>query len=240
MTDNKTHSILFELQKNLEDLVSSKIQMEEFRSTSINVVQGIGNVQQNIVKHFSDLQADHKERLNKVEQSLSSFLASSKEENKTTIQKVALTTEQKISKGVEQFSLVANNVEVSNDENITAITKLLEHYNNVVEASRSLIDNLKAIDFPSKLDAISTKTHLVIESITNAKQALELKSNETQSSIIEKTTTAKEQIIESINKAKQSIELRSKEAETSIIEKTTTAQEQNNQNTDTNDKKYSF
>ena len=96
---------------------------------------------------------------------------------------------------------------------------MLEHYNNVVEASRSLIDNLKAIDFPSKLDAISTKTHLVIESITNAKQALELKSNETQSSIIEKTTTAKEQIIESINKAKQSIELRSKEAETSIIEK---------------------
>jgi hypothetical protein len=59
MTDNKIHSILFELQKNLEDLSSSKMQMEEFRSSSQSVVQGIGNVQEKFVKHLTDLETDY-------------------------------------------------------------------------------------------------------------------------------------------------------------------------------------
>ncbi|MCF8341394.1 MAG: hypothetical protein K9I82_10495 [Chitinophagaceae bacterium] len=87
-------------------------------------------------------------------------------------------------------------VAISNSENITVINALLEHYKSVVEASKSLILTLNSIDFPSKLDALSSKTMLIIESITNAKQALELKSNETQNSINDKTTTAKEQIIQ--------------------------------------------
>jgi hypothetical protein len=196
MTDKNTHAILFELQKNLEDLSSAKMQMEEFRSSSKSVVQGIGNVQEKFVKHLTELETDYKQRVNKLEESLNSFLASNKEENKNTIQKVASVSEKEISKGVEQFSTVAIKIETSNDEKILEITKLLEHYKSVVEASRSLIDALNAIDFPSKLDALSSKTQLIIESITNAKQALELKSNETQTSIIEKTTTAKEQIIQ--------------------------------------------
>jgi len=196
MTDNNTHVILFELQKNLEDLSSAKMQMEEFRSSSKSVVQGIGNVQEKFVKHLTDLETDYKQRVNKLEESLTSFLVSNKEENKNTIHKVASVSEKEISKGVEQFSTVASKVETSNDEKILAIKKLLEHYKSVVEASSSLIDTLNAIDFPSKLDALSSKTQLIIESITNAKQALELKSNETQTSIIDKTTTAKELIIQ--------------------------------------------
>lgn len=195
MTDKNTHAILFELQKNLEDLSSAKMQMEEFRTSSKSVVQGIGNVQENFVKHLTDLETDYKQRVYKLEESLTSFLASNKEENKNTIQKVASVSEKVISKGVEQFSTVASKVETSNDEKILAITKLLEHYKGVVEASRSLIDTLNAIDFPSKLDALSSKTQLIIESITNAKQALELKSNESHTSINDKTTISKEQII---------------------------------------------
>jgi len=195
MTDNNTHSIIFELQKNLEDLSSAKTQMEEFRSSSKSVVQGIGNVQEKFVKHLTDLETDYKQRVNKLEESLTSFLTTNKEENKNTIQEVASVSEKEISKGVEQFSTVASKVEMSNDEKILAITKLLEHYKSVVEASSSLIYTLNAIDFPSKLDALSSKTQLITESITNAKQALELKSNETQTSINDKTTTAKEQII---------------------------------------------
>lgn len=194
MTDNNTNAILFELQKNLEDLSSAKMQMEEFRTTSKGVVQGISNVQEKFGKHLTDLEADYKQRVNKLEESLSSFLSTNKEENKTTIQKVASISEQSINKGVDKFSNVADKVETSNSEKISAITKLLEHYKNVVEASRSLIDTLNAIDFPSKLDALSTKTQLIIESIINAKQALELKSNETHTSIIDKTTASKEQI----------------------------------------------
>jgi len=205
MTDNNTHSILFELQKNLEDLSSAKMQMEEFRSSSKSVVQGIGNVQEKFIKHLTDLETDYKHRVNKLEESLTSFLASNKEENKNTIQKVASVSEKEISKGVEQFSTVASKVETSNDEKILAISKLLEHYKSVVEASSSLIETLNAIDFPSKLDALSSKTQLIIESITNAKQALELKSNETQTSINDKTTTAKEQIIQNTDTKFQSL-----------------------------------
>ncbi len=195
MTDNNTHLILFELQKNLEDLSSAKMQMEEFRSSSKTVVQGIGNVQEKYVKHLTDLETDYTQRVNNLEESLTSFLITNKEENKNTIQKVASFTEKEINKGVEKFSTVASKVETSNDKKILAITELLEHYKSILEASSSLIDTLNAIDFPSKLDALSSKTQLIIESITNAKQALELKSNETQTSIIDKTTTAKEQII---------------------------------------------
>lgn len=205
MTDNNTHSLLFELQKNLEDLSSAKIQMEEFRSSSISVIQGIGNVQEKFVKHLTDLETDYKQRVNKLEESLTSFLASNKEENKNTIQKVASVSEKEINKGVERFSTVASKVESSNNEKILAITKLLEYYKGVVDASHSLIDTLNAIDFPSKLDALSSKTQLIIESITNAKQALELKSNETQTSINDKTTTAKEQIIQNIDTKFQSL-----------------------------------
>jgi hypothetical protein len=60
-----------------------------------------------------------------------------------------------------------------------------------------LIETLTVIDFPSKLDALSSKSQLIIESITSAKQALEIKLNESQSSVIEKNNTAKEQIIQS-------------------------------------------
>lgn len=205
MTDKNTHSILFELQKNLEDLSSAKTQMEEFRSSSKSVVQGIGNVQEKFVKHLMDLETDYKQRVNKLEESLTSFLSANKEENKNTIQKVASISEKEISKGVEQFGTVASKVESSNDEKILEITKLLEHYKGVVEASHSLIDTLNAIDFPSKLDALSSKTQLIIESITNAKQALELKSNVTQTSIIEKTNIAKEQIIQNTDTKFQSL-----------------------------------
>jgi hypothetical protein len=38
-----------------------------------------------------------------------------------------------------------------------------------------LIETLTAIDFPTKLDALSSKSQLIIESITSAKQALEIK-----------------------------------------------------------------
>ncbi|MDP3442598.1 MAG: hypothetical protein Q8T08_07005 [Ignavibacteria bacterium] len=278
MTDKNTHAILFELQKNLEDLASAKVQMEEFRSSATSVVQGINNVQVSFVKHLTDLETDYKQRVNKLEESLISFLSTNNEENRNAIQKVASVSEKEISKGVEQFkdvsskvetsnnekilaitklletieldyqlklrqlqesigsfisiqraenkstmlevasntkdaiskgvdkfSDVANKVETSNNEKILVITNLLEHYKGVVEASHSLIVTLNAIDFPSKLDDLSSKTQLIIESITNAKQALELKSNESQTSIIEKTTLAKEQIIQNTDIKFQSL-----------------------------------
>jgi len=269
MTDKNTHITLFELQKNLEDLSSAKTQMEEFRSSSKSVVQGIGNVQEMFVKHLNDIETDYKQRINKLEESLTSFISENKELNKNTIQEVASVSKIEFSKGVEHFNTIAtkvetsntakivsitnlleaiekdyqlklnqlqeaislfiksqkeenkiiisdvvstsrdliksgveqlgivtNKVEISNNENITTIKELLEHYKSVVEASHSLIVTLNAIDFPSKLDALSSKTQLIIEAITNAKQSLELKTIENKTLILDKTNTAKEQIIQ--------------------------------------------
>jgi hypothetical protein len=198
MIDNKTHSVLFELQKNLEDLSSAKMQMEEFRTSSLEIVHGIGDVKTKYVEHLENIKSDYEKRVAELREKLSTFISENQDENKKTIQQVASTSEEAIGKGLEKFETVSNRVEGSNNDKIEAINNLLEHYKNVVEASNSLIETLTAIDFPSKLDALSSKSQLIIESITNAKQALEIKSNETQNSIIDKTTIAKEQIIQNV------------------------------------------
>ncbi len=194
MTDNNTYTILSELQKNLEDLASAKVQMEEFRSVSKNVVDGIGNVQEEFLRHLIELEADYKQKVIALEGRLSSFLSKNQAENESTNQKFISISNHAIDQASEKFITIANKVEVSNNEKISAITDLIEQHKNIVEASRSLIDTLNAIDFPTKLDAINTKSQLIIESINNAKQALELKSNETNTLIIDKTATLKDLI----------------------------------------------
>ncbi len=232
MTDNNTQSILFELQKNLEDLSSAKIQMEEFRSVSKNVVYGIDSIQKQFVKQLSDLELEYKKAINKVEEeitfflgsnsegnqiaiqkigtisenaikeveaNLSSFAIKSKEESKAAIDNLVSSSEFVIKQGIDKFNSVAEKVELSNTVYISAITELLNHYKRVVETGNSLINTLNSIDFPSKLDALSSKSQLIIEAITNSKQALEIKLNEVQSLIIDKTTVYKEQIIQNLD-----------------------------------------
>ncbi len=229
MTDNNTQSILFELQKNLEDLSSAKMQMEEFRSVSKNVVYGIDSIQKQFVKQLSDLELEYKKAINKVEEeitfflgsnsegnqiaiqkigtisenaikeveaNLSSFATKSKEESKAAIDKLVSSSEIVVKQGIDKFNNVAEKVELSNTVYISAITELLNHYKRVVETGNSLINTLNSIDFPSKLDALSSKSQLIIEAITNSKQALEIKLNEVQSLIIDKTTIYKDQIIQ--------------------------------------------
>lgn len=237
MSNNNTLSVLFELQKNLEDLSSAKEQVDFFRDKSLEITDGISEVQRKYVEHLQSIKTDYQNRVDDLKIELASFLSKTgddnfnaiqrvvdkseeiigkgieqfksvasevevsfeitKEESKTTIQKVVSTADEAINTGVEKFTAVAIKIETSNDEKILAISELLENYKNVVEASNSLIETLTAIDFPTKLDALSSKSHLIIESITSAKQALEIKLTESQSSVIEKNNTAKEQIIQS-------------------------------------------
>lgn len=196
MTDNNTHSVLFELQRNLEDLSSAKEQVDFFRDKSLEITNGISEVQRKYVEHLQSIKSDYESRVLDLKNELTSFLTKTENENKQTIQKIVTKSEETIGKGTEKFETVAQKVESSNDEKIEAINSLLEHYRSVVEASNSLIETLTAIDFPTKLDALSSKSQLIIESITSAKQALEIKLNESQSLVIEKNNTAKEQIIQ--------------------------------------------
>jgi len=196
MSNNNTHSVLFELQKNLEDLSSAKEQVDFFRDKSLEITDGISEVQRKYVEHLQSIKTDYQNRVNDLKLELASFLSKTEDENFKAIQKVVDKSGETIGKGIEKFETVAQKVESSNNEKIEAINSLLEHYRSVVEASNSLIETLTAIDFPTKLDALSSKSQLIIESITSAKQALELKLNETQNSIIDKTNTVKEQVIQ--------------------------------------------
>ena len=196
MTDNNTHSVLFELQKNLENLSSAKEQVDFFRGKSLEITNSISEVQRKYVEHLQGIKSDYESRVRDLKNELTSFSAKIQNENKQTIQKIVSKSEETIGKGIEKFETVSKKVESSNNEKIEAINSLLEHYKNVVEASNSLIETLTAIDFPTKLDALSSKSQLIIESITSAKQALEIKLNETQNSIIDKTNTVKEQVIQ--------------------------------------------
>jgi hypothetical protein len=196
MTDNNTHSVLFELQKNLEDLSSAKEQVDFFRGKSLEITHGISEVQRKYVEHLQGIKSDYERRLIELKNELSSFLAKYENENLKTVQKVVTKSEETIGKGIKSFEIVSRNVESSNNEKIEAINNLLDHYKNVVEASASLIQTLTAIDFPTKLDALSSRSQLIIETITSAKQALEIKLNETQNSIIDKTNTVKEQLLQ--------------------------------------------
>ena len=196
MTDNNTHSVLFELQKNLEDLSSAKEQVDFFRGKSLEITDGISEVQRKYVEHLQGIKSDYESRVRDLKNELTSFLAKTEDENTQTIQKIVIKSEETIGKGIEKFETVSKKVESSNNEKIEAINSLLEHYKNVVEASNSLIETLTAIDFQTKLDALSSKSQLIIESITSVKQALEIKLNESQNAIVDKTSTAKEQIIQ--------------------------------------------
>lgn len=196
MSNNNTHSVLFELQKNLEDLSSAKEQVDFFRDKSLEITDGISEVQRKYVEHLQSIKTDYQNRVNDLKLELASFLSKTENENFKAIQKVVDKSGETIGKGIEKFETVAQKVESSNNEKIEAINSLLEHYRSVVEASNSLIETLTAIDFPTKLDALSSKSQLIIESITSAKQALEIKLNESQSLVIEKNNTAKEQIIQ--------------------------------------------
>jgi hypothetical protein len=196
MTDNSTHSVLFELQKNLEELSSAKEQVDFFRGKSLEITDGISQVQLKYVEHLQSVKSDYENRVNDLKTELTTFLSKTQEENTKSIQTVVTKSEETIGRGIEKFEAISDKVGASNDEKIKAINILLEHYKNVVEASNSLIETLAAIDFPTKLDALSSKSQLIIESITSAKQALEIKLNESQNTIIDKSNTAKEQIIQ--------------------------------------------
>ncbi|MCL2098224.1 MAG: hypothetical protein FWH23_05640 [Bacteroidales bacterium] len=185
MTDNKTHSVLSELQKNLEDLSSAKVQMEEFRETSLEVVRGIDDVKVKYVEHLESIKADFKERIAELHKKLNSFLAESRDKNAKIIQEISSVAVGAINDAGEELESVARNVEIAIKEQIEVINKLLEHYKGIVEACDELIKVLKEFDFPAKLQ-------LVIEAI----KALEIKLIESQNLIIDKVAAAKEQIIQ--------------------------------------------
>jgi len=158
MKNNETHSVLFELQKNLEDLSSAKKQMEEFRTLSLNVVKGLKDVETKYIEHLENIKSEYKGKVAELSKELKSFLSKNQSENKETIKNVVSTSEETLKEGIVKFEKVSKNIETTNDEKIEAINNLLEQYKSVVEASNSLIETLNAVNFPTRLDTIENQT----------------------------------------------------------------------------------
>ena len=154
MTDNNTHSFLFELQKNLEDLSSAKEQVDFFRGKSLEITDGISEVQRKYVEHLQSVKSDYESRINDLKNELTSFLVKTEDVNIQTIQKIVAKSEATIGEGIEKFETVSKKVESSNNEKIEAISGLLEQYKKIVEATDSLVKTLESVDFPHRLTVI--------------------------------------------------------------------------------------
>lgn len=223
MNNNDINATLFELQQNLKNLSSVKDQVNFFQEKSHEITSGISEVQRKYVEHLQDLKLDYENRINDLKNELDLFLEKSQNGNiliikdfgKSNLNLLNETTDfvkLNISNATNEIKQVGINIGASNNEKIEAINSLLEHYKNLVEASNSLIDTLEAIDFPTKLDVLSSKSQLIIESITSAKQALEIKMIETQNSIIEKVNISFDNVNKSFEeKMSQSIKILDKQ-----------------------------
>jgi iron-sulfur cluster repair protein YtfE (RIC family) len=154
MTDNNTHSFLFELQKNLEDLSSAKEQVDFFRGKSLEITDGISEVQRKYVEHLQSVKSDYESRINDLKNELTTFLVKTEDVNIQTIQKIVAKSEATIGEGIEKFETVSKKVESSNNEKIEAISGLLEQYKKIVEATDSLVKTLESVDFPHRLTVI--------------------------------------------------------------------------------------
>ncbi len=154
MTDNNTHSFLFELQKNLEDLSSAKEQVDFFRGKSLEITDGISEVQRKYVEHLQSVKSDYESRINDLKNELTTFLVKTEDVNIQTIQKIVAKSEATIGEGIEKFETVSKKVESSNNEKIEAISGLLEQYKKIVEVTDSLVKTLESVDFPHRLTVI--------------------------------------------------------------------------------------
>ena len=154
MTDNNTHSVLFELQKNLKELSSAKEQVDFFRGKSLEITDGISEVQRKYVEHLQSVKSDYESRVNDLKNELTSFLVKTEDVNIQTIQKIVAKSEATIGEGIEKFETVSKKVESSNNEKIEAISGLVEQYKKIVEATDSLVKTLESVDFPHRLSVI--------------------------------------------------------------------------------------
>jgi DNA uptake protein ComE-like DNA-binding protein len=194
MNNNDINATLFELQQNLKNLSSVKDQVNFFQEKSHEITSGISEVQRKYVEHLQSVKSDYESRVNDLKNELTSFLVKTEDVNIQTIQKIVAKSEATIGEGIEKFETVSKKVESSNNEKIEAISGLLEQYKKIVEAGNSLIDRLEAIDFPTKIDVLSSKSQLIIESITSANQALEIKMIENKDLIINKIDNQNKEI----------------------------------------------
>lgn len=188
MSEKNVQTILFELQRNLEELSSAKEQVDFFRDKSSEVTEGISQLRLNYDKHLQQIKENYEEKTAKIDTQITNFLVENEKIYQETIQN-----------GVNSINGVSEEIGASIREQITVINELFESYKNLVEASNTLVETLNAIDFNTKLDALTSKSQLIIETINGVKQALELKLGDVQNQVHQNTKSEIGNLSENIN-----------------------------------------
>lgn len=158
------------LQDELSRLKKVTDYIGDAKTNSSVIVQELEKVQQNYAQYTDELFTLYK-------QSISDF----KDD-----------VEAKIDNDVQRIEDIGNQINNTNQELVVETKNLLEQYEDVVDASDSVIATLNTIDFHAKLDDIHSKTEQLSKSYVDFRKAIEQKLNETQELIAEKNTQLKE------------------------------------------------
>ena len=202
-------SILQEVSQSTETEISKGV--EQFNKVANKVATSNEEKGLVLLKLIEAIEADYQLKLNQLHETISIFISNQKDENRNTILDITTTSKESINQGVDKLCIISDKIESSNNDNIDSITKLLENYKSVVDASRTLINTINAVDFPSKLDKIDLSNR-------NAEQAIKLKLNETKEQIVLNIDTKVQSITYQIDK---SSEILNKSINSKFTEQTT-------------------
>lgn len=226
MTDNNTnntHAALFELQKNLEDLASAKIQMEEFRKSAQLVVEGIESVKAKYDETIEKIKTDYENKIENLTSDLFAFASTVKDENEQAIKNIQTLKadyEGKISELKNELTAYVSNLK---NENAQAMQNAIDKSNESIEYGirklDSVSDNIQ-VNANEKIetlnDVLSQYKLLVADSNTLIDKINEIDFQ----AKLDSFTAKSQQIIEDITASNIAQQVQLNEAKEKILQET--------------------
>ncbi|MDR2921165.1 MAG: hypothetical protein LBV72_17605 [Tannerella sp.] len=157
------------LQEELSRLKKVTDYIDNAKANATVIINELEHIQQNYAQYTNDLHELYKQNI-----------ADLKED-----------VESKIENNILRMEEVGNRISNINQGLAIETRNLLEQYEDVVDASDSLIEAINTVDFHTKLDDIFSKTEELTTSGITSRQAIELKISETQQLIAEKNQELK-------------------------------------------------
>lgn len=180
------------LQEELSRLKKVTDYIDNAKANATVIINELEHIQQNYAQYTNDLYDLYKQNIADLKEDI----------------------ESKIENNILRMEEVGNRINNVNQGLAIETRNLLEQYEDVTDASDSLIEAINAVDFHTKLDDIFSKTEELIVSGVTSRQAIELKISETQQLIAEKKQELKDDIEKLIfTELKRSKELINEHAE---------------------------
>lgn len=158
MLDQEINEQLGLLQKELSRLKTVTDYIDGAKENSISIIAELEKVQQNYAVYTDKIFSLYKNYVDDLKKN----------------------TEIQINDGVLKFETTGNKIDTTNKEKLVETKRLLEQYKKIVEATDNLVNNLEAVDFPTRLSTIDKNIQAVNSALNEAKQSIESKQNENQ------------------------------------------------------------